>query len=387
MAELAKDSKDVHNNFDANEESSVDSISASSTDRLRDIAHADTSAARAFDNDNDSKSLKEQGFPDLKIVDNSQNGAISKDQSDFAKAPEHPNRVHDLRDLRFDGDNNIILMGDNHSGDLSKFNQLLDQLAAQEPKPTHVALELLPKGMESLVERYREKKEELDKAIKESDKEKIDKLEHEKKKLQEQIKDELIKAYPNAPEVMGPEQLMKMIDKAHEKGVKILGLESDADGPMNQIVSVLNKDGSPDQQNSFIKFFHNDATMQEKEQAREKLREFLEKKFPGDADRYLKALEQAASEGLSFDKETQYPSKEQIGAGDIFGDMMVPWMIWRDAAFASRLNDSVRDGGRTVAFAGATHFSVWDSKFKDSLGLSKWKSTGELLLGKFRYYE
>lgn len=392
-------------------------FSRTSSDSKRSNHSNDSNNASIFHNEQNDRTMKNAGFPSLELVDSAKDGRSNQSKGEEKSAgsaadsnesqkdsgpaeivfgeeeraiglPEPP--IDPATDQALEPpadpdlltgspyfrDGNVIGMNDpdplhkdNSDEFHEKFAKMLDTL--ENDGLSDVALEGIPSSLNETIQEYAEAKRKYKEAEERgASREELDNLQKERDRLREKIKKSLEEFHLG--ESFSPERIMKMIDAAHSRGLRVNGLEPDT-RRMVDIFSGVRDSGDESVQRAYVDFYREGATSEEREAAREKLMDYFKKKY-GDtpegrsrAEADIRTMEKARAQGFGLPPNSQFSDTR----GDIRGT--IAFMNWRDSHFASQFQQLNSSGRRTLAFAGDLHFSNWPSEFKDRLG----RSTGD----------
>lgn len=374
--------------IDESEKSQSDSTANNSNqanEKMFSEVERDTSGKSHLAKDSDqrdSRELREHGFPNISIigdvkpiiapsvpVPDTKSAKVEALEHEAAEPTKWPDecKVPDIEDSGapyFRDDVSVIGMGDDHAGNhWEGYTNALETLSKEGL--THVALEMIPNDLNSTIKDYREAKEKLEKA------DANDRAELEKniEDIKEKIRKGLDSLGPKdksslPPGMMNADDLIKMIDMAHDKGIDVVGIEPKD----NNLADVLNglKDGTDKDGNSidadlrdsakqaFLDYFNPNSSDPERSAARDILDKFLNAKFSeSNASEYLKWMEEARLEGLSIPSGFKFPADDQKD----YGDIMKPQMNWRDTVFAREIGKLMDNGAKVFVMAGSGHFT------------------------------
>lgn len=321
-----------------------------STEREPASARNETASTR---NENSANELKRQGLPDISIVD------------EKLWPPEcKPADVEDSGPPYYKDDVSVIAMGDDHAGNhWDGYKNALDKLS--EEGLTHVALEMIPNDLNGPIREYRELKDKL----KDADDNDRAALEKNVEELRGKIRNGIEALIPEdkssfPPGMMNADDLIKMIDMAHEKNADVVGIEPEANklaAVMESLKNDTDKDGKPigtglrdEAKQTFLDYFKTGSSDDERKSARDTLEKYLSAKFPeAKAAEYLKWLDDAKKEGLETAIDAKFPNDGKKG----FADLGKSYMNWRDGVFAREIEKLTEKGAKVFVMAGSGHFT------------------------------
>ncbi len=349
--------------------------------------------------ENSESELKLQGFPSLSIdhahakanpadarSENVESLSVKKSPAKASESTEQPKssddckapEIEDKGSPYFRGDVSVIGLGDAHTGNhWDGYKNALETLSKEGL--THVALEMIPKDLNGTIKEYREAKEKLEHAQGNDRSEADSAIEELKDKLRKGLEslapDDKSKLPPG---LMTPDDLIKMIDIAHDKKVDVIGIEPKGktfSDIVNSLKDGSGKDGKPideglrdSAKKAFMDYFKPDAGEDERKSAGDVLENYLTSKFSSEkAAEYLKWLGEAKAEGLEFPTDAKFPADQEERSGDL----LKPEFNWRDAVFTREIEKQTDKGAKVLVMAGSGHFTTNEGRCQEHIEFRK----------------
>ena len=249
----------------------------------------------------------------------------------------------------FGAGNRFVGMGEDHSNrHWEAYDRALDDL--RNEGLTHVALEQLPRTMNDMVQDYADAKERY----KNASPEERDRLTAEVQELRQRILDSY--AEQTEENKLTPEQMLDMIDMAHERGVTVVGMASENERDLNQLLGAVEKNATA--QNAVLTFFNANSSPEQRADARRLLEAHLTEKY--DAARAAEILGWMDRMFKTGELGGMAPGSSWENFGRMGGQ-------WRDRVFARELSQLDNKQNRVFVFAGMGHFREGEQTMRDHL--------------------